>query len=102
MKNRSIRKTINDNRYIIKTRESFWVKSVKVSDTGDSFGDGKTRYATTRDWFHRSGKSIETLIHETVNDAVCKRENKIQKEKEYSRRIKQAVSEVGKIHEEEG
>lgn len=100
MRNKTVRQSINGNSYIVKTRDWFWGKSVKVSDTGDSWAENKTRYATTRDWFHMSGKSIETLIQETLNEAVCRREEKMQKKKEYNQRITEAVSRVGEAHDE--
>jgi len=100
MRNKSVRETINGKTYVVKTLDWFWGKSVKVYDTGDSWGENKTRYAVTRDWFHRSGMPIERLIQEAVNEAVCRREEKLEKKEEYNRRITDAVSRAGEVHNE--
>lgn len=99
MKSKTINEYINGNPYVVKTREWFWGKTVKVTDSGDILGEHRTTYAVRRDWFNLSGKTIEQLIQETLNDAVCKREDKIDEKEEYSQRINRAVAEVKEAHE---
>jgi len=58
MKNKSVRQTINRNAYYIKTREWFWGKSVKVSDTGDSWGKNKPSLRLARNMTNK----VQTFI----------------------------------------
>jgi len=98
MKVKSIRKEIGGNTYKVYTSAGFFGKFVKVTDT-PQFGS-KTVYSKRRNWFNRSNKTIETLVKEAVNEAVCKRENKIERKEEYDERIEGAIDTVKEVHNE--
>ena len=104
--------TINGNDYYVKVKETSRYKRVSVYNN-DTFtrprrsASGGT-YITERVesrgrvlWFGRdTTPSIEKMVKDTVNEAVCIRENKESEKDEYADKIAGAVDAVREAHEE--
>lgn len=99
--------TINGNKYHITIAESKrrWRVSVyRYSSLGRY--NKSDAIVTNRSWrgswlwFGHDPTNIESLIQETVNEAVCIREDKLEKQHEYENRINDAIGQVKDIHEQ--
>jgi uncharacterized HAD superfamily protein len=89
---------VNGFTYYVHTKEWFFGKVVVVNDR--YFKSKGNTFIKTRDWFHRSNKSIDQLASEALNEAVCKREEKKHREKEYRNSIQQSLEVVKEEHQD--
>lgn len=98
--------TINGNDYHVTIEEKSWRQRVSVYEKsygryrkGDAILTNKESKGRLF-WFGKDTSSpIDQLIRETLNEAVCIRENKIEKQKEYENKIESAIENVAEIHE---
>jgi len=104
--------TINGNDYYVKIVKNSRKKRVSVYND-DNFrknyrnargGSYITEDARHRGFFFGLGPdntpSIETMVQETLNEAVCIRENKQEKTNQFENKIGQAIEDVEEAHEE--
>lgn len=98
---------INGNKYHVTIAQSKRRQRVSVYEYKSFGGYHESNAIVTNKewkgtilWFGADQSSpVEEVVRETLNEAVCIRENKLEQQEEYGNRISRAIDSVGEVHE---